>query len=125
MPVQTSSECKQSTHGTTCLNMPSKHQTSISSKTELTSPGKKHNNKFNAFAKLVNISLGNRPVFCPCKMTQHLQHQFNVMCATNDSGEYLNFYLIFIILKVHKYIVDMIEKMVQTANIFSNFFLSE
>ena len=31
---------EQPTHGTTCLNMPSKHQTSIASKTELTSPGR-------------------------------------------------------------------------------------
>ena len=36
VPMQTFSQCEQSTHGTTCLNMPSKHQTSIASKTELT-----------------------------------------------------------------------------------------
>ena len=40
VPLQTLSQHKQSTHGTTCPNMPSKHQTSIASKTELTSPGR-------------------------------------------------------------------------------------
>jgi len=40
MPVQTFSQREQSTHGRTCLNMPSKYQTSIASKTELTCPGR-------------------------------------------------------------------------------------